>query len=161
MNYHCMWVMRFAICIAINLIWLDLIWLENTIKSWTFCHDINELTAFAQLKEIHYCQMEGITMTLFGIYDYVELRREENNKIPTAPWFVIATHVAGCNSNASMYRRWFIPGTTSSQAAGSQRQYAGFTGTRIWKREADDHLWPLLVTWINFNPSMVKWLHPL
>ena len=22
-----------------------------------------------------------------------------------------------------------------------------------------DHMWPLLLTWINFNPSMDKWSH--
>ena len=27
-NYHCMWQMRIVICMAINLIWLDLTWLE-------------------------------------------------------------------------------------------------------------------------------------
>ena len=28
MNYHCMWKIRIVICMAINLIWLDLTWLE-------------------------------------------------------------------------------------------------------------------------------------
>ena len=28
-NYHCMWQMRIVICMAINLIWLDLTWLNH------------------------------------------------------------------------------------------------------------------------------------
>ena len=37
-NYHCMWQMRIVICMAINLIWLDLTWL------WFWCCYFNGIS---------------------------------------------------------------------------------------------------------------------